>query len=139
MEADFVPIGPRFSNVVLQALMVLLGKRPPKDKRLLILATTSNRLVLTDMGMQDSFAADIRVPPIDSLEQLEAVIRAVDLFPDARQHAQAMQALQSAGMGEEGRLAVGVKKLLSILEMCRQDQAQAGPKLVSELMGLGTL
>lgn len=132
-----MPIGPRFSNVVLQALMVLLGKRPPKDKRLLILATTSNRLVLTDMGMQDSFGADIRVPPIDSLDQLEAVIKAVELFPDQRRHDQVMQALRQAGFGEEGRLAVGVKKLLSITEMCRQDAAQAGPKLVSELMGLG--
>lgn len=27
---DWVPIGPRFSNGVLQALMVLLNKRPPK-------------------------------------------------------------------------------------------------------------
>lgn len=28
--AEWVPIGPRFSNPVLQALSVLLGKRPPK-------------------------------------------------------------------------------------------------------------
>lgn len=28
--ADFVPIGPRFSNLVLQALLVLLNKLPPK-------------------------------------------------------------------------------------------------------------
>lgn len=27
---DWVPIGPRFSNGVLQALIVLLNKRPPK-------------------------------------------------------------------------------------------------------------
>lgn len=27
---EWVPIGPRFSNPVLQALSVLLGKRPPK-------------------------------------------------------------------------------------------------------------
>lgn len=30
---DWIPIGPRFSNGVLQALMVLLGKRPPKVRR----------------------------------------------------------------------------------------------------------
>ncbi len=28
--ADWIPIGPRFSNGVLQALAVLLGRRPPK-------------------------------------------------------------------------------------------------------------
>lgn len=27
---DYVPIGPRFSNNVLQAILVLLSKRPPK-------------------------------------------------------------------------------------------------------------
>ncbi len=28
-ETDYVPIGPRFSNLVLQALLVLLKKTPP--------------------------------------------------------------------------------------------------------------
>lgn len=27
---DWVPIGPRFSNAVLQALLVLIKKKPPK-------------------------------------------------------------------------------------------------------------
>lgn len=30
---DYVPIGPRFSNLVLQALLVLLKKPPPKVRR----------------------------------------------------------------------------------------------------------
>lgn len=39
---DFTPIGPRFSNAVLQALLVLVEKTPAKDdRRLLIIATTS--------------------------------------------------------------------------------------------------
>ena len=33
LVVDWVPIGPRFSNGVLQALMVLMGKRPPKVRR----------------------------------------------------------------------------------------------------------
>lgn len=32
---DYVPIGPRFSNLVLQALLVLLKKPPPKVRDLL--------------------------------------------------------------------------------------------------------
>lgn len=137
MRPDFVPIGPRFSNTVLQALMVLLGKRPPGEHRLLILATTSSRMILSDMGMQDSFAADIRVPPIDNLAALDAVVRAVDLFPDPASHARATDLLRRSGLGEEGRLAVGVKKLLSILEMCRQDADRAPEKLVTELVSIG--
>lgn len=33
---DYVPIGPRFSNLVLQALLVLLKKPPPKVRVLLL-------------------------------------------------------------------------------------------------------
>lgn len=35
MSADYVPIGPRFSNLVLQALLVLLKKPPPKVRKTL--------------------------------------------------------------------------------------------------------
>ncbi|KAG0148761.1 hypothetical protein CROQUDRAFT_654328 [Cronartium quercuum f. sp. fusiforme G11] len=133
---DWVPIGPRFSNGVLQALMVLLGKRPPKNQRLLVLATSSSRSMLQDMGMSDTFAADIRVPPISTLRSLEIVISAVKLFPDPKMHFRAMELLKQAGFQEEGRLAVGVKKLLNIAEMCRQDEGRAADKLAVELMNL---
>lgn len=33
---EWVPIGPRFANGVLQALMVLLSKRPPKVEILVL-------------------------------------------------------------------------------------------------------
>jgi len=134
---DWVPIGPRFSNGVLQALMVLLGKRPPKGKRLLVLATSSSRTMLQDMGMSDTFAADIRVPPIDTLRSLEVVINEVGLFPDQASSSRAISLLEQAGFRDEGRLAVGIKKLLNIAEMCRQDEDRAADKLVMELMGLG--
>ncbi|EGG09075.1 uncharacterized protein MELLADRAFT_47546 [Melampsora larici-populina 98AG31] len=133
---DWVPIGPRFSNGVLQALMVLLGKRPPKNQRLLVLATSSSRSMLQDMGMSDTFAADIRVPAISTLRSLEVVISAVKLFPDPKTHARAMDLLRQAGFQEEGRLSVGVKKLLNIAEMCRQDEDRAADKLAVELMNL---
>ena len=52
-QIDFTPLHGRFSNVVLQALLVLLKKRPPpdptsahQDRRLLIIGTTSNKRVL---------------------------------------------------------------------------------------------
>ena len=40
---DYTSVGPRFSNVVLQALLVLLKKEPPKGRKLLVLATSSRR------------------------------------------------------------------------------------------------
>ncbi|KMQ93874.1 vesicle-fusing atpase 1-like protein [Lasius niger] len=57
---DYGPIGPRYSNLTLQALLVLLKKSPPPGRKLLILCTSSRRvfigikklLCLTDMARQ---------------------------------------------------------------------------------------
>ncbi len=43
---EFIHIGPRFSNSILQTLLVLIKKRPPADKKLLIVGTTSMKRIL---------------------------------------------------------------------------------------------
>lgn len=48
---DYNPIGPRFSNAVCQTLLVQLRQLPPKGRRLLVLATSSQKNVLRDMGL----------------------------------------------------------------------------------------
>uniref|UniRef100_A0A674CDT4 Vesicle-fusing ATPase n=1 Tax=Salmo trutta TaxID=8032 RepID=A0A674CDT4_SALTR len=60
----YVPIGPRFSNLVLQALLVLLKKPPPKGRKLLIIGTTSRKDVLQEMEMLDAFSTTIHIPNI---------------------------------------------------------------------------
>ncbi|CAO1638881.1 unnamed protein product [Sympodiomycopsis kandeliae] len=128
---EWVPIGPRFSNPVLQALSVLLGKKPPKDRRLLVLATTSNRAMLTDMDLSDVFLADIRVPAITSLRSVDHVLRETQLFSTQQEHDRCMQLLQHSGIegsdetGTGGTLNIGIKKLLSEIEMARLDDDPA--------------
>jgi vesicle-fusing ATPase len=39
---EYCPVGPQFSNSVLQALLVFLKKRPPPGKSLLIIAISSS-------------------------------------------------------------------------------------------------
>jgi vesicle-fusing ATPase len=39
---EYVAIGPRFSNLVLQVLLVLVKKQPPAGRRLLVIGTTSS-------------------------------------------------------------------------------------------------
>jgi len=44
---EFIHIGPRFSNAVLQALLVLIKKRPPNpERKLMIIGTTSMKSIL---------------------------------------------------------------------------------------------
>lgn len=129
---DYVPIGPRFSNGVLQALLVLLKKKPPKDRRLLILATTSQRHILEEMGMIPEFSNEIYIPPISTIEGIEIVLQTVDLFTEAEHH-QAMSYLRQSSI--EDRIAIGIKKLLMIIEMARQDEDKVG-KFVSAILAL---
>lgn len=59
---EFVPIGPRFSNVVLQTLLVLGKKLPPAGRKLLLLGTSSMGSVMNDMGLTDVFTVVLDVP-----------------------------------------------------------------------------
>ncbi|KAF8267436.1 AAA-domain-containing protein [Lactarius quietus] len=134
---DWTPVGPRFSNAVLQALMVLMAKRPPKDRRLLVIATSSLRPMLTDVGLA-SFDAELRVPPIADLNALDQVLEAVELFRSSRDRARAVNMLREAGLGsDDGRLSIGIKRLLSVVEMARQEPEAVAERLTSSLMGLG--
>jgi len=66
---EYVPIGPRFSNTVLQALIVLFKKRPPSGRKLLVIGTTSKLNILKEMGFLTSFNAVLGIPSItDSLD-----------------------------------------------------------------------
>ena len=43
---EYVPIGPRFSNTILQVLLVLLKKQPPQGRRLLVLGAPHALVIL---------------------------------------------------------------------------------------------
>ncbi|TDL29667.1 AAA-domain-containing protein [Rickenella mellea] len=138
---EWVPIGPNFSNAVLQALLVLLARRPPKGRRLLVLATTSIRSMLTETQLSEVFDSELRVPPISSLRSLDHVLREVDLFAGDEDRRRAIAHLKSAGFGSDdmgtGRLNIGIKKLLSLIEMARQEPDAIAERLTTALMGLG--
>ncbi|KAJ8662918.1 hypothetical protein O0I10_001094 [Lichtheimia ornata] len=115
---DWVPIGPRFSNAVLQALQVLIKKKPPKNRRLLIIGTTTEHKVLDDMDIADAFDTKIYISTLTSLAAVETVLKELGLFSD-RERQRAMSVLHDAGV--DGKISIGIKKLLMITEMARQD------------------
>lgn len=129
---DYVPIGPRFSNSVLQALLVLLKKKPPKGRRLLILATAAQHDVLDQMGMTPEFSTEIYVPAITSIEGVDAVLQELKLFDD-NERERALSYLEQANM--DHKLSIGVKKLLMVIEMARQDEDKVG-KFVNTILAL---
>uniref|UniRef100_A0A665V2V1 Vesicle-fusing ATPase n=1 Tax=Echeneis naucrates TaxID=173247 RepID=A0A665V2V1_ECHNA len=128
---DYVPIGPRFSNLVLQALLVLLKKAPPKGRKLLIIGTTSRKDVLQEMEMLDAFSTTIHIPNISTGEQLVDALELLGSFSD-KERASIAQQLKGK------RVWIGIKKLLVLIEMSLQmDQDYRVTKFLSLLRDEG--
>lgn len=73
---EFIHIGPRFSNLLLQALLVLVKKTPPNlDRKLMIIGTTSMKDVMQDMAVIDCFNVCLKVHNIFQKEEFEAVLK----------------------------------------------------------------
>ncbi|KAL7307115.1 hypothetical protein TKK_0000845 [Trichogramma kaykai] len=110
---DYGPIGPRYSNLTLQALLVLLKKLPPRGRKLLILCTTSRRQVLEDMELITAFSTTLHVPNLSTPDNLMAVLEQVELFSKSE-----MAHLHAKLQGK--RIFIGIKKLLGLIDMARQ-------------------
>ncbi|KAF8863968.1 vesicular-fusion protein-like protein sec18 [Acephala macrosclerotiorum] len=117
---EWVPIGPRFSNPVLQALMVLLTKNPPAPRRLLILGTTSQRSVMRQLDLQQIFNRELAVPNINSHKELASVLREVQAFDNESDLAESLNELRSiTGTDQVG---VGIKRVLLAVGEAKQEE-----------------
>ncbi|KAH7727517.1 ATPase [Aphelenchoides avenae] len=122
---DFSPIGMRYSNLVLQALLVLLGKRPPTNRRLLIIATASNQEFLSQVDLLHSFSQVINVPRIHRPEQVKTVLLESDAFTDQ----EVMRIHGSLERSHYG-FAIGIKRLLELVDFAKQSDGEYRVKLL---------
>ena len=109
---DYVPIGPRFSNTVLQTLLVLLKKIPPDEgRRLLVVGTTSCPHLLEDLGLVQAFGVTQRVPLLEDPKEVYEVLKASANMSkeDAKGIAKAIK-----------DKPIGIKQLLMVAEMAKQ-------------------
>jgi vesicle-fusing ATPase len=109
---DYVPIGPRFSNAVLQTLLVLLKKIPPDEgRRLMVVGTTSSPHLLEDLGLVQAFGVSQTVPLLEEPKDVCEVLRVAAHMNerDARSIAKAIQ-----------NKPIGIKQLLMVAEMAKQ-------------------
>lgn len=113
---EWVPIGPRFSNTVLQALMVLLKKQPPKGRRLLVLVTTSERSVLQQLDLFTAFDSDIAVSNVNYSHELSYILKQSGVFQEPDRAIRKLKEMT----GTEN-VKVGIKKVLLGIETAKQD------------------
>lgn len=115
---EYVRVGHRFSNAVLQTLLVLVKALPPVGRRLLILGTTSVPELLDDMELMSAFQLQVRLPLLTEESHFRTVLAATELMAPEEADAAAKHLVSSKG--------VPIKKLLNTLEMARLDAESAG-------------
>ena len=72
---EYVNIGPRFSNAILQALMVLVKKVPTKaDHKLMIIGTTSQAPVLKEFDLLQCFNVILNIPVLNNPNEILSVL-----------------------------------------------------------------
>ncbi|CAI5531228.1 unnamed protein product, partial [Closterium sp. Naga37s-1] len=77
---EYVSIGPRFSNLVLQSLLVLVKRLPPEGHKLYVIATTSLPEALQQaMHLSSSFNTVLTVPTLSRIET-RAALKELDVF-----------------------------------------------------------
>jgi len=121
---DYVGIGPRFSNVVLQALLVLFKKIPPKGRRLCILATTSALETLNQLEFAGVFHATIQMPSVRGGEEVQKVLKELGGFEDD----------ELAQIAVAFNDMIPIKKLINIAEMAKQQAKEQGGATMRHFM-----
>eukprot|EP01128_Nolandella_sp_AFSM9_P005106 TRINITY_DN2423_c0_g1_i2.p2 TRINITY_DN2423_c0_g1~~TRINITY_DN2423_c0_g1_i2.p2 ORF type:complete len:548 (+),score=140.96 TRINITY_DN2423_c0_g1_i2:1664-3307(+) len=107
---DYVPIGPRFSNSILQCLLILLRKRPPPGHKLVILATTSAPGVLKDMNLLSAINSVLHVPSLTEPEHVVSALTALGGYTDKD-----YEVIKSQFQGH-----VEINKVILMSEMAKQ-------------------
>lgn len=109
---EYVRIGPRFSNVVLQTLLVLIKRVPPNQKtRLLIVGTTSSGHLLDDLTLREAFQVCLSAPMVQGSEEIRTVFKESGVSVPSKDLDLICNAIN---------YPVGIKTLLLVIEMASQ-------------------
>jgi len=109
---EYVPIGPRLSNQVLQTLLVLVKKLPTHEgRKLLVIGTTSNPAILEDMQLRQAFNVQLEIRQLTKPDQVKRVFKSWNVQVDS-------QELELIATG--CAFPIGIKQLLMVIEMARQ-------------------
>lgn len=116
--------GIRFSNVLLQTLLVLIKKKPPKGRKLLIIGTTNMKDVLREMELGNVFNATLNVPLLTTTEDKKNVLIKTKAFQEGKELEEAIKSVPTK---------IGIKQLLLIIEMARSRMEKTGKVETEEI------
>ena len=112
---EWNPVGARLSNTILQALITLLQTPPPKGRRLLILATTSQRTIMDQLDVTSAFDWEIPVPAVGTLRELSTVLSQAGMFESGGDINEAINVVREYTSAADS-VGVGIKTILTTAE-----------------------
>ena len=78
MLIEYSPNGPRYSNKIFQALLVLLKTAPPQDRKIAIFITTCKRSEMQMLGLDSRFFYDeIALTKLSNFEEYKTLIDSI--------------------------------------------------------------
>ena len=105
---EYSALGARYSNILLQSLLVLIKRQPPEGHKLLVIGTTSQLDVLQSLELAASFSLNLHVPGLDS-SALAPVVAGVNAqFKSPADLEQCIASMPNS---------VPIKKLILLVEM----------------------
>ncbi|CDR93982.1 N-ethylmaleimide-sensitive factor, putative [Babesia bigemina] len=123
---DYSPIGPRFSNTILQCLLILIKKAPKHGRRIFVIGTTSEDSFMEMANVTQAFTVAAEVPmvtgPAEIYQALSGASSGAVQFPEDEIN-------KVANCGKIS--TIGIKSLLLALEIAIQRTAEEGGKLIS--------
>jgi vesicle-fusing ATPase len=126
---EYTPIGPRFSNTVLQTLLILLRKAPPTTTRLLVIATSSIALHLEDLQLTRAFNVSLHVGELSDPIEIGKVL----------QDYSTMSSQEISSITTAITKPIGIKQLLMVLEMAKSESMSQGDESISPSLFLDCL
>jgi vesicle-fusing ATPase len=119
---DYVRIGPRFSNAVLQTLLVLIKRNPPNESsRLIVVGTTNSGHLLDDLSLREAFQVSLQAPLVEGPEQITKVFKEFNAQVSESDLSEIAHSIDAP---------IGIKKLLLAIDMASQ---ASGGKITPEI------
>jgi vesicle-fusing ATPase len=122
---EYVSVGMRFSNAVLQTLLVLCKRPPPtKGRKLMVVGTTGIPSLLEQMELAAAFQLAFPMPLVTGTEEVRAVLEA-----DGCVDAEHVEGVASQVLG-----SIGIKRLLMVLELAKDDDGRVDAASFAEAL-----
>ncbi|THD25030.1 Vesicle-fusing ATPase [Fasciola hepatica] len=107
---EYNPVGPRFSNFIVQAIRDLVSQPIKAGRRMLVLATTGCRAELAEQNLTQAFSWHIHVSPMTKPEHIMSALEEDDRFTQAER-----QRIERSLSGR--RLCIGIKHLIELIDL----------------------